>query len=103
MNATNKQKFLDFDRDNPKVWIHFKRYAFERINSQLQDGVLIENIKFSHSLIIDKIRWDIAIRTKDHNYSFKINNMYKAYYARKFNAKHPKWSHVFDLRELKAA
>ncbi len=86
------EKFETFDRENPKVWELFDRYAHEL----LEKGIT----HWSADNILHKIRFETAIETNDPNY--KINNNYSAFYARKFVRIYPIHKDFFEFRKSKA-
>lgn len=83
------ERFVEWHRTNPHVWIHFVRYAFEVIRAG--------HDRFSSDAVLHRIRWHmyVEVRSKD---DFKINNDYSAYYARCFRAIYPRYADLFEVR-----
>lgn len=86
---TMQEQFEEFDRLNPHVWTLWVRYALKAIS--------VGSKRLSASLIAERIRWEVAIVTRG-NDKFKLNNNYRAFYARKFEAEYPKYKGIFTRR-----
>lgn len=91
MNHIEKN-FQKYDAENPHVWELFKKFAFEMAS---------KSWKLSASLITERIRWELNVVTKTDE-PWKINNNYRAYYARKFDQEYPYLSGRFELRRTRA-
>lgn len=85
-------QFEEFHSLNPQVWKLFIRFAVQMIRAG--------HTTLSTSLIGERIRWETYVVTRDPNSVFKINNNYKAYYARMFMARFPSLP-KFRTRELR--
>lgn len=84
--------FQDFDRANPKVWEMFVRFAHDLIDAGHKT--------LSASMITERIRWQTAIETRGDD--FKINNNFRAFYARKFMKAYPGHGEIFRTRKAEA-
>jgi hypothetical protein len=85
------EKFCEYDRENPLVWEKF----VEATKILIDRG----HKKISAELVVNQIRWFYALqRGKD---GFKINNNYKAFYARKWAKAYPEFSNIFAYRKSK--
>ena len=73
-----KAKFKIYHEENPHVYEGFEKYAKQLANTKV--SVLSAN------RIYERMRWESDISGND---LFKLNNNYKAYYARLFMYKHP--------------
>lgn len=86
---TTAEKFEQFHADNPVVYRTLCALARDWLartgHRRLGIGQLTE-----------RCRWEIAMRTNDPD--FKINNTYRAYYARLIMATEPDLSDIFELR-----
>jgi hypothetical protein len=80
--------FLSFHADNPEVWFHFQRFAKEVIARGLKS--------YSANAIFERIRWHMTIDTVGEE--VKLNNNFRAYYARMFHAKYPQHIGFFETR-----
>lgn len=76
------QAFDDFDAKNPQVYRLFKLYAH-----QARDA---GHRHFGAAAIFERIRWHVAVETRGDD--FKLNNNYRAFYARKMMRE----DHAFD-------
>lgn len=90
---TIAETFARFNANNPKIYEHYKRYAFNWINT----GAKI----ISSKQIIGRIRWFIYVETKSDD-EFKINDSFTAHYARLFATDHPEHADKFNFRELRS-
>lgn len=88
---TKKEKWWKWHKDNPQVYELFERFTFEAIGSGREH--------FSHWLIMNRIRWETAIKTTGP--VFKISNDYIAYYARLFMSLHPEYKGFFRIKKMK--
>lgn len=91
---TNKieKAFWKFHEENPHVYVLFDRFANEVVRAGRD--------VFSVSLIIERIRWYTNIET--HGDDFKINNNFRAYYARLWMKNNPQHNGLFRIRQLLA-
>ena len=85
-----KQEWWEWHQRNPSVWHYFEKFTKEA----LAKGVT----KMSHWLIINRIRWEVAISTSGGD--FKISNDYIAFYARMWNALHPAHKDLFTTKKM---
>lgn len=88
-----EEAFQKYHEENPLVYEHFKTFALEWIASKSK--------KISSKQIIGRIRWFVAVETKDDN--FKINDAYTAHYGRLFVKDYPQYIDNFFFRNLRAA
>jgi len=84
-----KMKFLQFHKDNPAVYVLLKKYTFIAINEGLKH--------YGIAAVFERMRWHVAFETTD--YDFKLNNDYKAFYARKFHSDFPEHKGFFATRK----
>lgn len=75
---------------NPEIWMEFKRMAFQMIS--------VRN-KYSHVSMIEVIRWNRNLVSSGE--PFKVNNDYKALYARLMIYHFPQFEGFFELRRMK--
>lgn len=95
-NLTITEKFDAFHDKNPQVFILLESMAKEMIEGR-------NRRKIGISLLCEVLRWNYYMATNDPNSEFKINNNYRAHYARMLVAAHPEWEDVFELRVRKSA
>lgn len=84
------EAFVEFFQANPSVWRLFKQFTFDAINAGREN--------YSSNAIFERIRWhvDIDINTPG---ELKLNNNFRAYYARLFHLAYPKHSGFFRNRK----
>jgi hypothetical protein len=75
MNFALGQQFQEFDELNPDVYDEFKRMAW--VAQRKGHSCL------GIHLLLNVIRWEIAMKTEDPNHDFKICTSYCPFYARK--------------------
>jgi hypothetical protein len=86
-------RFREFDSANPGVWELFERFALQAIATGRR--------RLSASLITERIRWEIYVATVSDD-GFKLNNDFRAFYARKFMKRHPEHPEIFATRSSAA-
>lgn len=89
--AEYSERFINYHKQNPQVWELFQKFAFQAINAGRK--------KMGAALIFERIRWHLSIETIGDD--FKMNNNYRADYARMFNEKFPEHHDFFETRERK--
>lgn len=90
--ATDEQ-FEQFHTDNPQVYATLVELARTWVaNTHLH--------KIGVGALFERARWEIAIRTNDPN--FKLNNNYRAYYARLIMKREEDLDGIFELRRSAA-
>lgn len=91
-DKTAEQRFLEYHRENPMIYRLFIKFAEEAWNAGFR--------RFSAETIINRIRWYVNVETRGD--TFKINNNYKPFYARKLVEEFPKFDGFFEFREQKS-
>lgn len=86
-----ERQFLKFHSDNPHVYDLFLHYARMVKRSGFD--------RFSAKAIYERMRWHYQFETKDDYSSFRINNNYTAYYARKAMDENKDLINFFETRE----
>lgn len=89
--AELSQKFLAYHAANSHVWEAFERFALQAAHAGRR--------RIGTAMIYERMRWYSMIETNGDPY--KINNNYKADYARLFNEKYPQFNEMFPTRERK--
>lgn len=82
--------FDKWHADNPDVWRHFEKFAFE--------AVAMGKKKLSHWLIINRIRWEVYLITTGDD--FKISNDHIAFYARLWRKTYPQHKDLFNIKRM---
>lgn len=88
----NLQSFETFDANNPHIYKAFERYTLELIQSGHKNS--------SAWLVVNRMRWDSAIKT-DTNLDYKIPNDFIGIYARRFHKDHPNHAGFFRVKKTK--
>ena len=102
MIKNDKELFANIDRN---LLLRFKAYHLENPNvfksflAASQEMRRAGRRKYSAWAIVNKIRWDFDISTKDK--VFKINNESIALYARLVIYHHPEFCDFFEMRKMK--
>ena len=87
-SETDKLTPEEYDRQNPDVWRLFVKYAM-RIIRRGQGH-------YGAKAIFELIRYHTIVRGTG---TFKINNNYTSYYARKFHRVFPMYDGFFETRQ----
>jgi hypothetical protein len=87
-------QFKEFDRQNPEVWELFVRFTRQTIQKGFRN--------YSAQLIIERLRWHTDKPDERGQSTFKINNNFNTFYARKFMAFYPQHEGFFRLRVQKS-
>lgn len=82
------EKFEQFDRQNPIIYDLIKRYVGEAIAAGRR--------RIGIAAIFERIRWHLSVETAGDE--FKLNNNYRAFYARKFVRDYPQYAEIFETR-----
>ena len=88
MNKIETQ-FIDFHAKNPHVYKELVALAY-LAQSRGRN-------RFSINMLFEVVRWNRLIATTDDR--FKLNNNYRAYYARLIMQQEPTLNGLFELRE----
>lgn len=83
--------FEEYDKENPNIWILFKRTALNAIEKGFKN--------YSSKGIFEVIRWHRGGNIKEDG--FKLNNNYTCDYARKFILEFPEHKDFFRIRTSK--
>lgn len=92
VKSKHQTEFEKFDEANPFVWELFVKFTMELIRAG--------RTRYSADSILHRIRWETAVKTTDE--TFKINNNFSAFYARKFMSVFTMYDGFFELRKSKA-
>ena len=95
VNADNRPKieaaFWEFHNANPDVYAELKRIALDLIDRGYT--------KFGIATVYEVARWRSMLRLGP-SAKFKLNNNFRAYYARMLMDREPRLAGVFDTRRL---
>jgi hypothetical protein len=88
--GTIEERFNRFHRDNPYVYSNLCRLARDyRGRYRLR--------RFGIGMLFEVLRWEVSMQTSDPN--FKLNNDFRAHYARLIARQEPDLRDAFELRE----
>lgn len=87
-----ERQFWEFHAENPHVYVLFHRFTME--------AALTGRERFAVSPVIERIRWYTSVETRGDE--FKINNNFRAYYARLWMRNNPEYDGLFSTRTLTA-
>jgi hypothetical protein len=82
--------FASFHSANPAVWILFERFALQLIAAGREN--------YSSNGIFERIRWHIDTEITSLG-EIRLNNNFRAYYARLFHVAHPQHDGFFRNRK----
>jgi hypothetical protein len=82
-----------FITDNPHVW--------ESFDKLVQKAAKAGKTHIGVAMIFELLRWNHMFQTKD-NTPFKLNNTYRAHFARRWMKLNPNFPEMFEIRELKS-
>jgi hypothetical protein len=85
-----RQQVIEFTEANPDVWRLFCGFTFDLINRGFSN--------YSANAIFERIRWEKDVGGNG-VIEFKLNNNYRAFYARAFMRKYPEHEGFFRTRD----
>jgi hypothetical protein len=83
-----KEDFEKFHHNNPEIYTMFVDFSKQ---------AAVKNSYYSARGIFHRIRWETSVNSDDRQ--FKLNDIWTAYYARKFMEDHPEHKGFFRLRK----
>lgn len=86
-----RQQVTDFHKRHPEVWQLFVKFTFQMIDRGYRN--------YSAKAIFERIRWEKDSVGGDGVTSFKLNNNYTAFYARRFAKAYPEHGDFFRTRQ----
>lgn len=89
---STRQRFELFHDRNPKVYEELERMAATMF--------AVGRRRIGIAMLFEVLRWNFYLATDDANSPFRLNNDYRAYYARALLDSHPEWGDLFALREV---
>jgi hypothetical protein len=90
-DASLAAKFAEYDARNPAIWELFQHFTFAIMNAG--------QTHYSADAILHRVRWETTVTSTE---TFKINNNYSAFYARKFMMSYPQYDGFFRTRTSQA-
>lgn len=81
--------WLDFDRRNPQVFEKLKELALEAKRKGAKVGI---------RLLVERLRWDLAMKVQRDENEPKINDWYSSFWSRRLMAEVPELAGYFEIR-----
>lgn len=91
-DAGVQTKFAEYHAENPQVYATLRHFAIRA----KQKG----HARLSINMLFERVRWETAIEGRDD--TFKMNNNYRAYYARLLMEQEPELRDFFETRRSRA-
>lgn len=86
--AVDEAGFAAYHADNPHVYATLKRFALEAVQAgRTHIGI---------AMLYERMRWFTLVEAKQD--TFKVNNNWRAFYARKLMAEEPALAGLFETR-----
>jgi hypothetical protein len=92
MASELEREFLDFHRENPRVYVLVCQFAQQAIDLGFE--------KYAIATIWEVLRWEVQTKTRDRD--FKLPNNHRAYYARLWLKNHPEHPDFFRTCSLRS-
>jgi hypothetical protein len=86
---TLDQQFETFHAENPHVYEHLRTLALNAKRKGLTVGI---------AMLFEVLRWQYLMTTTDVASEFKLNNNYRAFYARLLMEREPELQDYFETR-----
>lgn len=85
--------FEKFHARYPEVYVLFERFTLEGIAHGMD--------RMGAGAVWERMRWETMVRSqKSDAEQYRLNNNYRAYYARLFMERHPEYPEIFATREI---
>lgn len=85
-------RFWAFHEENPHVYAELRRFALEAVGKGRR--------RLSINLLFERLRWFTEIETEGD--AFKVNNTFRAWYARLLMRDEPRLAGMFETRKSDA-
>jgi len=92
LTPTSAEAFAAYHEENPAIYAKLVEFATAAVNA----GATHVGI----GMLYERLRWYTKIEARQD--TFKVNNNYRAFYARKIMAEHPRLAGIFETRASKA-
>lgn len=92
---TIREAFEKFNRQYPEVYAMFEQFALEGIRSGME--------MMGAGAVWERMRWETHVRSYRSDVErYRLNNNFRAYYARLFMERHPEHAGVFKTRRVRS-
>jgi len=86
--ATSQTAFDAYHAENPLIYSKLVQFAGEAVTAGAKHiGV---------GMLYERLRWFTRVEARDD--TFKVNNNYRAFYARKLMSEYPAFAGLFEIR-----
>jgi len=92
LTQTSPEAFAVYHAENPAIYAKLVEFAAAAVDA----GATHVGI----GMLYERLRWYTAVEARQD--TFKVNNNYRAFYARKIMAEHPRLAGIFETRASKA-
>lgn len=89
-DRTLRAKFERFDEEHPDVYRQLVRLAREWMS--------VGHRKLGIATLFERLRWELHVSGLADEDGYKLNNSYRAFYARKIMAENPDLDGIFETR-----
>ena len=86
-----RERFEEFDRENPQVYVELRRLAIHAKRHGHRSGI---------KALFEVLRWSHGMKTKGDE--FKLNNNFHSHYARALMEREPELAGFFETRKCRS-
>ncbi len=90
LKSTLRDRWEQFHLENPHVYRLFERFALEAARAGAR--------QIGAALVWERMRWYTSFEVRGEE-TYRLNNSYRAFYARLFMAQHHELGEFFETRE----
>ena len=94
LDETHSERFEQFHNAHPEVYTQLVRMS--------RQWVFAGNRKLGIATLFERLRWEWHMNGLTDRDGFKLNNNYKAHYARKIMAENRDLDGLFNIREMRS-
>lgn len=91
--SRHEEAAAKFDPEHPEVYALVVRFALEALERGRR--------RIGIAAVWERIRWHFDVE-RDPGGAYKLNNSFRAYYARRFQTDHPQHADLFEVRRLRS-
>lgn len=92
LQPVTQEGFDVYDTENPAIYVKLAEFALQAHHAG--------RTRIGIKMLYERVRWYSTVEAKDD--TFKLNNNYHAFYARKLMQDYPQLRGVFETRTSKA-
>ena len=91
---TIEEKFAEFDQEHPEVYRELVRLAFQ--------WIAVGRDRLGIATLFERLRWEWHVSGIEDRDGYRLNNNYRALYARKIMAENAELDGLFETRERRS-